>query len=266
MRCKALEVFVRRSYRTFGVAKDSKVKVASSAVGVLGARWQFRHPGVSLSGNGSKGMHKWQGSAKVVPDRKALEAFLTTDLNIDTGKEEKANEENGFRLGRLHIFVLGEAAATAASTAPAMGAFVAKVHSMLRSVEAKLKDLGAQEVVLVLQGQPQHWAVVAKLRYACFAERLSWMEVKHLRDLSPSAPCLLEVDRLAEQLQIERLAPVAAESGIAEVFLATFAGANRRSSKVVQVRTVSHMRLGFNPKQGARAACLEGCSLQRCMN
>ena len=92
VRCKALEVFVRRSYRTFGVAKDSKVKVASSAVGVLGARWQFRRPGVCVSGNGSKGMHKWQGSAKVVPDRKALEAFLTTDLNIDTGKEEKANE------------------------------------------------------------------------------------------------------------------------------------------------------------------------------
>ena len=150
VRCKALEVFVRRSYGTFGVAKDSKVKVASSAVGVLGARWQFRRPGVCVSGNGSKGIHKWYGSAKVVPYRKVLEAFLTTDLNIDTGKEEKANEENGFRLGRLHIFVLGEAAATAASTAPAMGAFVAKVHSLLRSIEAKLKDFGAQEVVLVL--------------------------------------------------------------------------------------------------------------------
>jgi len=91
VRCKALELFVRRSYRTFGVAKDSKVKVVSPAAGILGARWRFRHPGVSISG-GSKGMLQWQGSAKVVPDVQALRAFLAHDLNIGIDTEEKARK------------------------------------------------------------------------------------------------------------------------------------------------------------------------------
>eukprot|EP00930_Biecheleria_cincta_P026767 TRINITY_DN18824_c0_g4_i1.p1 TRINITY_DN18824_c0_g4~~TRINITY_DN18824_c0_g4_i1.p1 ORF type:complete len:2184 (-),score=502.75 TRINITY_DN18824_c0_g4_i1:163-6714(-) len=259
VRCKALEIFVRRSYRTFGVTKDSNVKVVSSATGNLGAKWQFRHPGVSVSGNG---MQKWQGFAKVVPDLQALEAFLATDLSIGIANEEKSGQNDGSRLGRLHIILLGEAAADAASSMTAADIFVATVHSMLRSVEAKLKSSGTCEVVLVL---PRPATAIGgggeEPRYVHFADRLSWMEVKHLRDLSPSAPCLLEVDGLAEQFQLERLAPVAAEFDVAEVFLATSSGANQKSGRILQVRAASHMRLGFNPQKGAWAPRLEGLLL-----
>eukprot|EP00930_Biecheleria_cincta_P045474 TRINITY_DN31337_c0_g1_i1.p1 TRINITY_DN31337_c0_g1~~TRINITY_DN31337_c0_g1_i1.p1 ORF type:complete len:2185 (+),score=477.67 TRINITY_DN31337_c0_g1_i1:90-6644(+) len=263
VRCKALELFVRRSYRTFGVAKDSKVKVASPAASVLGARWRFRNPGVSISG-GSKGMLQWQGSAKVVPDTQALRSFLAHDLNIGIDNEEKVAEHNASKLGRLHIIVLGESAAASAATSAAMTAFIAEAHSMLRSAEAKLKGAGVSEVVLVL---PRPATAVGgcreEPRYAWFAERLSWAEVEAFRDLNPSAPCLLEIEPLANEFQLERMAPVAAECDIAEVFLAAPATApgNGRKNRVVQVRTVSHARLGVDTKQNGWAARLEGILL-----
>ena len=57
------------------------------------------------------------------------------------------------------------------------------------------------------------------------------------RDLAPSTPCLLEVERLNEEQQVERLAAVASKELLSEVFL---------SSSAVHVRSVSHQRMGFS--------------------
>jgi len=63
---------------------------------------------------------------------------------------------------------------------------------------------------------------------------------------------LLEVERLAEHFQLERLAPMATtELDISEVFLAVPqpAAAGNKAGKTLQVRAVSHSRLGFDPKE-----------------
>mmetsp|Transcript_28574 Transcript_28574/g.51772 ORF Transcript_28574/g.51772 Transcript_28574/m.51772 type:complete len:2160 (-) Transcript_28574:247-6726(-) len=257
VRAKALEVFVRRCYRTFGVSKESKIKISSSSPGAGAAKWRFRHPGVAVGGD-AKGMLSWQGSAKILSDPEALKAFLATDLVLGL-EEESVEKEKASQSGRLHLIVLS----FDSSGAP-LEEFVADVHSQLRSVEAKLRAVGATEVVLVL---PRSGSAAAggpeEPRYATFAERLSWGEVKPLRDLNPTAPCLLEVERLAEQFQLERMLPVSGEADVSEVFLAVpvSEATGRSKVKTVQVRAVSHTRIGFHPKQAAWASKLEGLLL-----
>ncbi|CAL1129663.1 unnamed protein product, partial [Cladocopium goreaui] len=72
LRGRALEVFVRRSYRACGVSGSSHLAVATQGPGIMGARWRFRNPGVAVAGT----MSVWQGSAKVLPHSKALEEYL----------------------------------------------------------------------------------------------------------------------------------------------------------------------------------------------
>lgn len=65
--------------------------------------------------------------------------------------------------------------------------------------------------------------------YATFAKRNSWGEVQSQRDLAPTTPCLLEVERLNDEQQIERLAAVASKELLSEVFLSSSAVHVRRS-------------------------------------
>eukprot|EP00442_Polarella_glacialis_P024751 CAMPEP_0115061710 /NCGR_PEP_ID=MMETSP0227-20121206/8152_1 /TAXON_ID=89957 /ORGANISM="Polarella glacialis, Strain CCMP 1383" /LENGTH=2235 /DNA_ID=CAMNT_0002447029 /DNA_START=29 /DNA_END=6736 /DNA_ORIENTATION=+ len=272
VRGKALEAFVRRSYRAFGVSKDSKIRLADSGPAQLGARWSFRHPGVSSGVGSSKGTSTWQGFAKVVPDMEGLKAFLATDLCLGLELEGSNKQVAAGALGRLHLFLLGETSAAAAVGGAALDALLSEVHSLLRAVEAKLRAVGACEVVLVL---PR--GSCDEPRFACFAQRLSWSEVRTFRDLGPTTPCLLEVASLAEALQLEvaRLAPVAAEagSGVVEVFLASplvsqlqaaaqVRGRNPKAGKTVLVRIASHSRLRFSVQEsGGWAARLEALLL-----
>ena len=71
--------------------------------------------------------------------------------------------------------------------------------------------------------------------YAHFAARHGWREVKAYRDLSPSLPCLLEVDRLSECFELRRV------SDFSEVFLATPLG----ESQVVMACSACHVNVGF---------------------
>jgi len=224
---KALEVLIRRSYRAFGVSKDSVIRIERKEAS-MEAKWKFRHPGVP--GDGAKSMTVWQGMAKVFPNLEALKLYLASDLLGDGGGDSS-------KVGRLHLVLLGEALSASGSD-ERFHQLVSELHQDLRQVEAKLDSLGAIEVVLML---PKHATTLGsnadEPRYAFFAKRCSWAEVTSFRDLAFTTPCLLEVERLEGHL--ERLVPVTSSDPISEVFLVG------DRSKVLHVRSVSHSRLGF---------------------
>eukprot|EP00933_Yihiella_yeosuensis_P029464 TRINITY_DN23109_c0_g1_i1.p1 TRINITY_DN23109_c0_g1~~TRINITY_DN23109_c0_g1_i1.p1 ORF type:complete len:2264 (+),score=566.09 TRINITY_DN23109_c0_g1_i1:79-6870(+) len=267
IRQKALEVFVRRSYRAFGVSKDAKIRVNDNGLGSLAARWRFRHPGVTALGS-NKSTSSWQGLAKVLPDMTALKDFLATDLSI--GLSDNDNPKT-VALGRLHLIILGdEVAAAVTSGGSALESLLSGVHVSLRGIEAKLRTAGMSEVVLVLPRLPMAGGSSSdEPYYAQFSVRLNWAEVKLARELSPTVPCLLELERLAETFQLERLGKVAADTDVSEVFLATpttaptsgSSGKRGKANPTIFVRSASHARVGFHKESGGWAARLESMLL-----
>eukprot|EP00913_Durusdinium_trenchii_P032656 g30565.t1 len=283
LQLKALEVLLRRSYRAFGVSKESSIRLERKEdrrptlrpetrdLGgewvelqeTLEARWKFRHPGIP---NG-KAMTVWQGIAKVLPDYAALKSYLQGELLRQhvQGEAPKA--------GRLHLILLGDEAMTVAGNEERFSQMIGEVHQLLRQVEAKLSALGVTEVLLTLpkHAAGRHGIVPQPLtgwtlpqattlgsngdepRYAFFAKRASWAEVPSLRDLSPALPCLMEVERLSESANhLERMPAVTSVDPISEVFLTS-----NDKAKVVHVRSVSHSRIGFHPVSNSWASRLE---------
>ncbi|CAK9008630.1 unnamed protein product, partial [Durusdinium trenchii] len=243
LQLKALEVLLRRSYRAFGVSKESSIRLERKEE-TLEARWKFRHPGIP---NG-KAMTVWQGIAKVLPDYAALKSYLQGELLRQhvQGEAPKA--------GRLHLILLGDEAMTVAGNEERFSQMIGEVHQLLRQVEAKLSALGVTEVLLTL---PKHATTLGsngdEPRYAFFAKRASWAEVPSLRDLSPALPCLMEVERLSESANhLERMPAVTSVDPISEVFLTS-----NDKAKVVHVRSVSHSRIGFHPVSNSWASRLE---------
>lgn len=243
---KALEVLIRRSYRAFGVSKDSTIRIERKEDS-LEAKWKFRHPGVPCD---AKGMTVWQGIAKVFPNYDSLKQYLASELQIgDRGKEGE-----GSKAGRLHLVLLGEEAMSCAGSEERFHQLVTELHQLLRQVEAKLQGLA--EVVLMLPKAPSLGSNADEPRFAFFAQRASWTEVLSCRDLGFNLPCLLEVERL-EAAKLERLPPVSSADPQSEVFLAT----GSTSAKVVHVRSVSHSRLGFQPSSNSWVSRLEALLL-----
>ncbi|CAJ1399376.1 unnamed protein product [Effrenium voratum] len=249
LQSKALEVLVRRSYRSFGVSKDSTIRVAVGPGG-LQAKWKFRHPGMPVSG----AMTVWQGLCKVCPDLAALRTFLSGDLKILDEKNDPS------RVSRLHLILLGEEAMTCSGSEEKFQQLVQEVHQQLRSVEAKLKAQGSAEVILTV---PKRATTLGsnsdEPRYAFFAERSSWTEVVAFRDLHATSLCLLEAERLAEAFSLEHLPSVTCEDAASEVFLAS--PLEGKAAKVLHVRTVSHTRVGFHPSSNNWASRLEALLL-----
>ncbi|CAL1131713.1 unnamed protein product [Cladocopium goreaui] len=203
----------------------------------MGARWRFRNPGVAVAGT----MSVWQGSAKVLPHSKALEEYLSSP-NLSLGFDEKKEAiDDAKSPGRLHIIVLDSVD-------------VDQVHQRLRAMEAKLRNFGAIEVVLVTPGS----RAAVEPSYSHFSLRHGWREVTSSRDLGPAAPCLLEVEQLSEEFQLQRLPPVASTAELAHVFLGT---PTKGSSMVVHACLACHSHMGLDPERNDWAVRLEGLLL-----
>mmetsp|Transcript_92515 Transcript_92515/g.239542 ORF Transcript_92515/g.239542 Transcript_92515/m.239542 type:complete len:2286 (-) Transcript_92515:182-7039(-) len=250
VRSKALELFIRRTYRAFGVSHDSKVLVTDVGRGKMSARWRFRHPGVSMEEGSTQA---WNGQCIVVSDLVALTKFIR-NASFPSSQDTKASPRECGNRCRLHA-ILGSASPFEMMTE--------QVQAMLNSAQAALRVAGICEFVVVMPAAPSS---ASALHYATFAtarEGSSWGEVQMRRDMSPTVFSLLEVSCLAKEYELEQIGHNAEWSS--HVFLGTQRSepgtASSAHPQTVFARLVSHSRINFEEPGGRWSDQLEAMLL-----
>eukprot|EP00928_Gymnodinium_smaydae_P037781 TRINITY_DN26188_c0_g1_i1.p1 TRINITY_DN26188_c0_g1~~TRINITY_DN26188_c0_g1_i1.p1 ORF type:complete len:2149 (+),score=434.34 TRINITY_DN26188_c0_g1_i1:43-6489(+) len=222
VRRNALEAYVRRVYRSYRI---SELSIVDKGPSNLSCHFTYQH--TNVSGGAApvrEGYCTVAPSLEVVPDILKQLPLTGTDpavnnLEIVIGPDAfpSVRERNTFY-----------------STEDEFRKMIPQVEVWLQDANDELQKSKVRHVVIT-QMQPP-WVP----RHACFNLDNGWKEDNSRRDMRPSFPHLLEVGRLAESFELERIVPTIGRNS--QVFLGSKWGAKggkRGPPKTVFVRMIS---------------------------
>jgi len=222
IRTKAMETYMKRSYRSFQV---SDMDIIPGSPWDVSASFQFQYPGAT----GSEGMRG---------------CFCTTisSLSALTSVFEKIPGSFKEEMPSKIIAIVGPDAFASTSDRSSYysseGAFTAtfaEASSQLQGAAGKLKAAGVTEFVLVMLQPP------LQPRYACFQAKDDWKENATRRDMKPVNAYLLESNRLAESYELERIIPTIGRNSMVYLGASKVAKAGKRGPpKTVFVQMITH--------------------------
>jgi len=223
VRRHAMEAYVRRVYRGFS---GLTVEISDEGPSRLAAKYSFQYPGVVDAAP------RW-GFARVVPSISELAAVLTDPIPI-----EDAHGSGG---SLMQLIVAPQAFSARDlpnmhSSDEELGELLQQVQGLLAQAEDKLKAAGIGEFDIVFAQAPHI------PRVACFLASTGWREDPSRRDMRPTFPALLEIARLAEDYDLERITPVVGRNS--QVYLGVRKGEVARGKlgkpSTVFVRMITH--------------------------
>lgn len=231
-RSRALEVFVRRTYRGFEV---SELTVEDAGPSQLHCIWKFSYPGSEPSTTTMRG-----GSCKVVPKLGDILSTLAGDLPFDSLAEDTAEAKK--LPNTLQVVVAPDAFPSLKDRTSVLSSerdFLAvfpEVTETLQKMNDKLRAAGVREFVIMCQQAPQI------PRYASFTAAMDWAEDKLRRDMRPTFAHLMEVNNLAEEYDLERIIPTIGRNS--QVYLGVQKGVEARGRfgkpSTTFVRMITH--------------------------
>nr|ASA45565.1 acetyl CoA carboxylase 1a [Amphidinium carterae] len=216
VRMVALETYIRRIYRGFAIA-DMDVTEDDN----LMAKFTFQYPGVA-------GVTR-SGTCVVLPEAKDIETFLSSSLPVTTGEGDAPVNSLQVVVGPS---VLGDRADRVEfnSTDAAFESEIKAVESMLSAASSALTEAGIRDFCFTIPQAP-HFP-----RYASFLAKSEWKEDVARRDMRPTFPYLLEVSRLAETMNLERITPTVGRNS--QVYIGTLKDEKPGSPGTVFVRVI----------------------------
>jgi len=214
----AVETYIRRIYRGFAV---EDLQVTDEGAGKMTAKFNFQYPGVA-------GVVR-SGVCVVLPGLADVEKLLSEPLPLAKGDSDAPVNSLQVVVGPD---VIGDRADRTefSSTDAAFAEMCSKVEAMLTGSTEGLTEAGVRDFCLTVPQAP-HFP-----RYASFMARGKWQEDAARRDMRPTFPYLLEVSRLAETYNLERITPTVGRN--AQVYLGTSKDDKPGSPGTVFVRMI----------------------------
>eukprot|EP00448_Togula_jolla_P028624 CAMPEP_0170621536 /NCGR_PEP_ID=MMETSP0224-20130122/28649_1 /TAXON_ID=285029 /ORGANISM="Togula jolla, Strain CCCM 725" /LENGTH=2149 /DNA_ID=CAMNT_0010947793 /DNA_START=63 /DNA_END=6512 /DNA_ORIENTATION=- len=223
IRSKAMEGYVKRSYRSFQV---SNMELSAAAPWKLSASFNFQYPGAQGS-EGTRGCF-----CTTVSSIKDLPSVFE---QIPASFKEEVPSKIIAIVGPDAFSATATDRSTFYSSDAAFTATFEEAGAQLQAAAGTLKAAGVTEFVLTLLQPP------LQPRYACFMAKDDWKESSTRRDMKPVNAYLLEVNRIAEEYELERIIPTIGRNSMVYLGASKVAKAGRRGPpKTVFVRMITH--------------------------
>jgi len=187
VRGNALQALVQRFYRSFTL---TDLEVIDGGDADMACTFKFQFPGVTDENLMRKALVKVVGSLsdvqKIVsnPGLQDAAGDVTNTVKVIFARPARSEEES-FDATEDEFLPMCQ-----------------QVETWLRESDSTLKKAGIREFGLVMGQEPQI------PRYASFAAADGWKENPIRRDMRPTFPSLLEITRLSEEYDLERIIPV----------------------------------------------------------
>eukprot|EP00922_Rhytidocystis_sp_ex-Travisia-forbesii_P027851 GHVS01040880.1.p1 GENE.GHVS01040880.1~~GHVS01040880.1.p1 ORF type:complete len:1808 (-),score=259.44 GHVS01040880.1:156-5579(-) len=184
----ALEVYIRRVYRGH-VVQNVKIERHSSGYPVV--HWQFRQR--DLPARDAPLRH---GSMAVVPDMQTMREHFPAYLQLLPQQQQDDGGGGGAReVNTFHV-------AIANPLQEEEGSIIAEAQSTCQEYRQQLRAAGIRMFSLLVPDPPK------SPRYFTFMSRDEFAENRLRRDMRPTFPALMELERLQENFELDRLPAV----------------------------------------------------------
>lgn len=226
VRSNALEVYLRRSHRSFSV---SNMSLTDEGPARMRCTWQFQYPSEAMGTAEPK-----MGMCTVVPTLGDLPAALKGPLPL------KAAPGEAVPANMFEIIIAPDAfpsvvdRTTFYSSDAEFQATIPKIEAWLAEFSDELRAAGVRHIVVTQVQSP------FAPRHAFFPFNEGFHSCPSRNDMRPSFPHLLEVGQLSDSFELQRIVPTIGRNS--QVFLGTKLGVpagKRGPPKTVFVRTVT---------------------------
>jgi acetyl-CoA carboxylase/biotin carboxylase 1 len=224
VRKNAVEALVRRIYRQF---PGLELQVSDEGPSKLTCKYSFQYPDVPVEGE----QITRNGLACVLPNFGDLKDVLSGSLPMEDSTGKAANtmtaliSPNAFKCEKMSFY----------STDLEFTEMIQEAEALLQQSASALKAAGVRKFILMLPQAPH------TPRIATFLVEQDWKEQPSCRDMRSTFRHVLEIDRLDELYDLERIVPAVGRSS--QVLVGTKKGEAKSKlgkSKTVFAQTISH--------------------------
>eukprot|EP00441_Pelagodinium_beii_P036360 CAMPEP_0197642468 /NCGR_PEP_ID=MMETSP1338-20131121/16115_1 /TAXON_ID=43686 ORGANISM="Pelagodinium beii, Strain RCC1491" /NCGR_SAMPLE_ID=MMETSP1338 /ASSEMBLY_ACC=CAM_ASM_000754 /LENGTH=2163 /DNA_ID=CAMNT_0043215591 /DNA_START=12 /DNA_END=6503 /DNA_ORIENTATION=+ len=236
VRSNALEALMRRLYRSF-VIEDLKVESSGDE---MSSSLKFKFPGTTSVR---------EAIVRVVPSADKIKDVVKGALAFQ-------DVSSGNNTVKVIVTSSAEQGEDFYAQDADFQSMIADAEVAMKAADENLKSSGVREVGIMMTQAPN------LPRYASFMAKDAWKENSNCRDMRPSFPNMLEVYRLAEDYDIERIIPVVGRNS--QVYLGTAKNAiatKKGKPSTIFARLITHTLDGFGKEDGAWTAGAEAILL-----
>jgi len=224
VRKNAAEGLVRRVYRQF---PGLEVQVSDEGPSKQTCKYKFQYPDVPVEGE----LIMRDGLCCVLPSFDDFKDLMSGPIPMEDATGKCVNtmsvviSPNAFKVDKLSFY----------STDEEFKAMIKETESLLQNSASTLKAAGVRKFSLMLPQAPH------MPRYATFLVEQDWKEAPSCRDMRSTFRHLLEVARLDEEYDLERIVPAVGRSS--QVFVGTKKGEAKGKlgkPKTIFAQTITH--------------------------